>query len=146
MTVTSNGVARELRRGDGIRYATNKNGEVSTIALDFDVARPYSAQQTGTLFSIAWSTYGTVYSKEGNNFIMTTKVAESIEESLFENRDSRISFPAAGNIYIYDVEKDEVSRTTVDDIFTYMMSGEHASRIYVRFRYETVQDILIYKE
>lgn len=146
LTVTSNGVARELRRGDGIRYATNKNGEVSTIALDFDVARPYSAQQTGTLFSIAWSTYGTVYSKEGNNFIMTTKVAESIEESLFENRDSRISFPAAGNIYIYDVEKDEVSRTTVDDIFTYMMSGEHASRIYVRFRYETVQDILIYKE
>lgn len=146
LMVSSGGTMREVQRGDGIVFEKNKQGEISKIKLEFDVTRPYSAQQQGSVFNYLWSLYGTVYSKEGNNFIMTSNVAEPIDQSLFENRDAWISFAAAGNIYVYDKKEDKVSRATSNEIYTYMMSGEHASRIYVRFRYETAKDILIYKE
>lgn len=146
LMVSSGGTMREVRRGDGIVFEKNKQGEISKIKLEFDVTRPYSAQQQGSVFNYLWSLYGTVYSKEGNNFIMTSNIAETIDQSLFENRDAWISFAAAGNIYVYDKKEDKVSRATSNEIYTYMMSGEHASRIYVRFRYETAKDILIYKE
>jgi len=146
LMVSSGGTMREVQRGDGIVFEKNKQGEISKVKLEFDVTKPYSAQQQGSVFNYLWSLYGTVYSKEGNNFIMTSNMAETIDQSLFDNRDAWISFAAAGNIYIYDKQKDEVSRATSDEIYTFMMSGERASRIYVRFRYETAKDIVIYKE
>lgn len=146
LQVQSGDGMRQVQRGDGIIYETNRQGEISKVTLEFDVTRPYSPQQKNSVFNYLWTMYGTVYSKEGNNFIMTSNVAEQIDDSLFENRDAWISFTAAGNIYIYDAKEDEVNRATADEIYTYMMSGENASRIYVRFRYESVRDILIYKD
>ena len=147
LLVPSGTEQRHLKRGDGIRYETNANGEISGIELEYDITKPYTAQNYSSEFSRVWAFSGVVYSKDSNNLV-TVKGADkdfAAIDKKYLDPNNRIAMLAGGNVYIYDQEADRVTRGTTDDIFDRKVCGDDASRIYARFNYESCKDIVIYK-
>lgn len=147
LLVPSGTEQRRLKRGDGIRYETNANGEISGIELEYDITKPYTIQNYSSEFNRIWAFSGVVYSKDGNNLVTVKGADKDFTEidKKYLDPNNRIAMLAGGNVYIYDQETDRVTRGTTDDIFDRKVCGDDASRIYARFNYESCKDIVIYK-
>lgn len=139
--------SRKLKRGDVIRAALNSRSEISGIKVEVDIDTQKSANPSlGSFWNQYWAISGAFYSKEGRYALISNKNAENLS-TVFESPDPEnlYSVTVSGTIMIYDEKADSVYAGTEADILTYKTSGEAASRFYMRFNYESVNNIFIFK-
>ena len=138
---------RDLKRGDVIRIALNSKSEISGIYVDVDIdTQKTSNASLSTFWNVYWAISGAFYSKENGYAIISNTNAESLS-SIFEspNSENLYSITISGTIMIYDEEQDSIYAGTESDILTYEAAGESASRFFMRFNYESVSNIFIFK-
>lgn len=138
---------RELKRGDVVRIALNGRSEISGIKVDVNVDTQKSESPSfANFWNNYWAISGAFYSKEKNHAIISNTNAEKLS-SIFEspNPENLYSVTVTGSIMIFDEEANSVYAGTDADILTYKTSVEAASRFFMRFNYESISNIFIFK-
>lgn len=148
-----------LKRGDVIRFITNYNNEIVRVQ------RIVSLEDTDEFFHDGKDTtdeqfFGQVITLNKSaltNFSKYLCHEMNVSTSLSYNNLVFMRFPASrintkdsksqfANYYIYDKKSKEVSIASVDDIITFKMAGEAASKVFVQRSKSIVQCIVIVKD
>lgn len=158
MQLTSSDSGSELKKGDIIRYSLNARGEISALKRDLNFADMYSSIQnkseplcfsgadivspTNYTTVIRWlgtrsNSYFTLMSREINWGGLS--ISEAAQSPMY-----RAPFKKTDSVLIYDVNNDEFSVGTLQDLFTAEECGEKATVMYVRHTVSNASIVLAY--
>lgn len=113
--------------GDYIRYVADKDNEVLSIALDFDLSRE-TITYTGTSSSLQYI-YGMAYSLRGSYlYISTTKDGNGFSTDW----KGLQNYFLPNNFVVFDTKTNALLTGNTEDISTYFDSRENPSRILLR--------------
>lgn len=138
-----------LQRGDILKISTNSENRINGLVVKYNVLNRYNVTATPP-YNMNWytATYdmlATVYRKKGEHFIIGLGWnnpfldIDAIKDYLVT------TIYRYGGFYIFDEAKNEVRIATVDDLESFAQSGEDASRIYCRFDWGQLSDLVIIK-
>lgn len=139
---------RTIKRGDIIRVASDRNGRISNVRVDIN-SDTYKAE--GSSFGTFWegqysALSGAVYSMENGYVLISNQLSENLSD-IFDSVDYGMLYtvPVTGSIMIYDSKLDKIYLGTVNDILSYKIAGEDASRLYIKLGYDSVKSIFVMK-
>ncbi len=152
--IIRNQIGRDLRRGDIVILATNKQGQVSRLALRVDVTKkltdnPKSKNMNEKNWGgvTYWAFSGAFYSLEDGYAIISRDVKPYLG-NIFVDSDlaSKVyALPLSGKIVVYDEVSDTISLGTTNDIVSYQEAGEDATRAYFGMEYTAIKNMYIFK-
>lgn len=138
---------KKLKRGDLIRFVTNRKEEISAVELCVDSDNFESSNTSfGTKLSAAWGFSGVVYSVDDIGYARLSKInSEDMSLIDFNDIDNMYAVKLAGNIMVYDSQNNSIYTGLISDIMPYISAGGGASRFFATYRWEAMQNIIIFK-
>ncbi|MEE1013750.1 MAG: S-layer homology domain-containing protein [Clostridia bacterium] len=139
--------SRTLKRGDVVRISTDIDSKICGIALDVDIDTQKTENASYEDFwDSNWAISGAVYSKAGSYAIISNTNAADLS-TIFKNPDPAklYAISLSGSVMIYDSEKDMIYAGSNEDILSYEVAGNSATRFFARFNYESLTDLFIFK-
>ena len=143
----ANSDIRELERGDIIYAAFNNKSKICGIRLLYDAKNSAYIPLEGTPLNSNWTIHGAVYSKDGN-YALVSKTADGMLSTIFADVTAADLYAinlSKSVVVICDRERDRIYLGTVDDLQSYVVSGEDGTKFVARINYSQARYIFIYK-
>lgn len=128
------------KRGDVVRFGTDRNGKITTISLILDIDTLDKTQTAflGSFFTNYYAIQGPVVDKGNGYFVIKGQKGTTVGEVC-------MSVPITGSFYVYDSVLDRISNGSADDLICADSVAEGASYVLVRMNYESCQEVIIFK-
>lgn len=133
--------ASALKRGDAVRIAINNDGEIGALAKHLPNSPTGTLSPSIATFSIGRgayneTTYGKVMKRSGNTFVV---------QALSGNKNINFIFRVNGgtNIYVYDVENDDIYKGNISDLRT-AEESDSPSYVLMKALNNDLNDMVIY--
>lgn len=137
---------RDLKRGDVVRVALNRDSEICNLVVDVNIDTQKSVNASfGTRLGWRWAISGVIYSMEDSYALVADATGETLSDIDLSDPNNLYSVKLDGKVMVYDDVLDEIYVGSVRDILPYTTAGEQASRFYARFSYAALNTLFIFK-
>ena len=133
--------ADKLKKGDAVRVAFNQNGEIGALVKCLPDTPDGTLSPNLTTFCIGRGaynecTYGKAVKKSGSTFVL-----QALQSNVNVNLVFRAT--ASTNIYVYDIEKDEIYKGSLSDVYPEDRTS-NPSYVIVKAKDNALEDMIVY--